>query len=77
MSSLRGMLLSLHAELDGGKRPPEFLIRNKVSGDFMVAMHSPTNIATFNASSCMYWAHCFLSLITRPIIILKTLVVAQ
>ena len=45
----------------------------------MAVMHSLANIVAFDASSCMYRyrAPSFLSLVTRPITILKTPVVAQ
>ena len=46
-------------------------------GDFMAAMNISTNITTFDASFSMHWAHYFLSLITRPITSLKTLVATQ
>ena len=45
----------------------------------MAVMHSLANIVAFDASSCMYRyrAHSFLSLVTRPITILKTPIAAQ
>ena len=49
----------------------------KSIGDFMAAMHSLANIATFDASFCMHRAHSFLSPVTKHITSLKTPVAAQ